>query len=59
MNSAVRGKAITATHRARRPELNCLAGKVPAGVEESKLRAAFVTNLKYGRAEFRKQDSGC
>ena len=33
------------------PQLNCLAGKVPAGVEESKLRATFVANLKHAASE--------
>src|SRR5215475_8647858 len=36
------------------PQLNCLAGKVPSGVEETKLRATFVSNLKYAAAELKK-----
>jgi hydroxypyruvate isomerase len=36
------------------PQLNCLAGKAPAGVEEGKLRATFVANLKYAAAELKK-----
>jgi len=36
------------------PQLNCLAGKAPAGVEDGKLRATFVANLKYAAAELKK-----
>jgi len=36
------------------PQLNCLAGKAPAGIEENKLRATFVANLKYAAAELKK-----
>jgi len=36
------------------PQLNCLAGKVPAGVEESKLRATFVANLKHAASELKR-----
>jgi hydroxypyruvate isomerase len=35
-------------------QLNCLAGKAPAGVDAEKLRATFVANLKYAAAEFKK-----
>jgi hydroxypyruvate isomerase len=35
-------------------QLNCLAGKAPAGVNAEKLRATFVGNLKYAAAEFKK-----
>jgi hydroxypyruvate isomerase len=35
-------------------QLNCLAGKVPAGVSEEALRATLVANLKYAAGEFRK-----
>ena len=31
-------------------QLNCLAGKAPAGADESVLRATFVANLKYAAA---------
>ncbi len=36
------------------PQLNCLAGKAPAGVGEALLRATFVDNLKYAAAELKK-----
>ncbi len=34
------------------PQLNCLAGKVPAGADPAALRSTFVANLKYAAAEF-------
>lgn len=37
-------------------QLNCLAGKVPQGVDEKVLRATLVANLRYAAAEFRKAD---
>ena len=36
------------------PQLNCLAGKAPAGVDEALLRKTFVANLKYSAAELKK-----
>jgi len=36
------------------PQLNCLAGKVPEGVDEATLRRTFVANLKYAAAELKK-----
>ena len=36
------------------PQLNCLAGKVPAGVPADVLRQTFVANLRYAAAEFKK-----
>ena len=33
------------------PRLNCLAGKMPAGVDETLLRATFIANLKFAAAE--------
>jgi hydroxypyruvate isomerase len=36
------------------PQLNCLAGKAPAGVPEHALREAFVDNLRYAAAELKK-----
>lgn len=36
------------------PQLNCLAGKAPAGVDDAVLRATFVANLKYAAAELKK-----
>lgn len=35
-------------------QLNCLAGKAPAGVPEDVLRATFVENLRYAAAELKK-----
>ncbi|MCA3227094.1 MAG: hydroxypyruvate isomerase [Burkholderiales bacterium] len=32
------------------PQLNCLAGKAPAGVDEATLRATFVSNLRFAAA---------
>ena len=32
------------------PQLNCLAGKAPAGVPDALLRATFVDNLRYAAA---------
>jgi hydroxypyruvate isomerase len=36
------------------PQLNCLAGKAPAGVDDGALRSTFVANLKYAAAELKK-----
>ena len=36
------------------PQLNCLAGKAPAGVDNGLLRATFVANLGYAAAEFQR-----
>ena len=36
------------------PQLNCLAGKAPAGVDEVLLRKTFVANLKHAAAELKK-----
>src|SRR5262249_42747929 len=47
-------KAISYAKVLGPPQINCLAGKIPSGVEESKLRATFVSNLKYAAAEFKK-----
>jgi len=35
------------------PQLNCLAGKVPAGVDDQMLRQTFVHNLRYAAGEFK------
>jgi hydroxypyruvate isomerase len=48
------GKAIEYARTLGAPQLNCLAGKVPAGVDEALLRKTFVANLKYAAAEFKK-----
>jgi hydroxypyruvate isomerase len=34
------------------PQINCLAGKAPAGVERALLRRTLVDNLRYAAAEF-------
>jgi hydroxypyruvate isomerase len=36
------------------PQLNCLAGKAPAGVAEASLRETFVGNLRYAAGELKK-----
>ena len=36
------------------PHLNCLAGKAPAGVDETTLRRTFVANLRHAAAELKK-----
>ncbi len=36
------------------PQLNCLAGKAPAGADEALLRKTFVANLKFSAAELQK-----
>lgn len=36
------------------PQLNCLAGKAPAGVDEATLRKTFVANLRHAAAELKK-----
>ena len=47
-------KGITYARALGVNQLNCLAGKIPSGVEESKLRSTFVSNLKYAAGEFKK-----
>lgn len=41
------GRAVGYAHELGVGQLNCLAGKAPAGVEEARLRATFVDNLAY------------
>ncbi|MBL8319506.1 MAG: hydroxypyruvate isomerase [Burkholderiaceae bacterium] len=36
------------------PQLNCLAGKAPAGVDAATLRRTFVDNLRFAAGEFRR-----
>ena len=36
------------------PQMNCLAGKAPAGVDDALLRKTFVENLRYAAAELKK-----
>jgi hydroxypyruvate isomerase len=47
-------KAITYARALGVGQLNCLAGKAPAGVDEGAMRATFVANLKYAAGEFKK-----
>ncbi|MFT3813997.1 MAG: hydroxypyruvate isomerase [Acidovorax sp.] len=47
-------KAITYGKALGVPHLNCLAGKVPAGVDEATLRRTFVENLRFAAAELKK-----
>ena len=43
-------KAVTYAHALGVPQLNCLAGKVPAGVDAAVLRRTFVENLRFAAA---------
>jgi hydroxypyruvate isomerase len=36
------------------PQLNCLAGKAPAGADEAVLRKTFIANLRFSAAELKK-----
>ncbi len=48
------GRAIDVGSALGVPQLNCLAGKAPAGVAEATLRQTFVDNLRYAAAELKK-----
>lgn len=48
------GKAIEYARALGVPQLNCLAGKVPAGVGDATLRKTFVGNLKFAAGELNK-----
>lgn len=48
------GRAIEYATTLGVPQLNCLAGKAPAGVDDEALRATFVDNLKFAAAELKK-----
>ena len=43
-------KAVTYAHALGVPQLNCLAGKAPAGVDAAVLRRTFVENLRFAAA---------
>lgn len=43
-------KAVTYAHALGVPQLNCLAGKAPAGVDAATLRRTFVENLRFAAA---------
>ncbi|MBV8033692.1 hydroxypyruvate isomerase [Roseateles sp.] len=47
-------RAITYAKALGVNQLNCLAGKVPAGVPEDVLRQTFVENLRYAAAELKR-----
>jgi hydroxypyruvate isomerase len=47
-------KAIEYARALGMPQLNCLAGKVPAGVDDATLRKTFVGNLKFAAGELKK-----
>ncbi len=43
-------KAVTYAHALKVPQVNCLAGKVPAGVAPEVVRSTFVENLRFAAA---------
>ncbi len=47
-------QAIEVATQLGAPQLNCLAGKAPAGVSHELFRKTFVENLRYAAAEFKK-----
>lgn len=47
------GRAIVYAKQLGVGQLNCLAGKAPAGVADSVLRATFVANLRHAAAELK------
>ncbi|MDH5539523.1 MAG: hydroxypyruvate isomerase [Rhizobacter sp.] len=48
------GKGIASAKALGVGQLNCLAGKAPAGVADAVLRKTFVDNLRHAAAEFKK-----
>lgn len=48
------GKAIEYARALGVPQVNCLAGKAPAGADEAALHRTFVANLSYAAAELKK-----
>jgi hydroxypyruvate isomerase len=48
------GKAIDYAKALGVPQVNCLAGKAPAGADEAALRRTFVANLSYAAGELKK-----
>jgi hydroxypyruvate isomerase len=48
------GRAIEYGSALGVPQMNCLAGKAPAGVSDATLRDTFVANLRYAAAELKK-----
>jgi hydroxypyruvate isomerase len=49
------GRAIEFAHALGVGQLNCLAGKAPAGVDDATLRKTFVANLRHAAEAFRKE----
>ncbi|WP_066456095.1 hydroxypyruvate isomerase [Castellaniella caeni] len=47
-------QAIDYAHALNCPQVNCLAGKVPAGVDQATAHKTFVENLRYAAAELKK-----
>ena len=47
------GQAIEYAKALGAPQLNCLAGKVPAGADQAQLRKTLVANLKFAAAELK------
>ncbi len=48
------GRAIEYGSALGVPQINCLAGKVPAGVSDATVRDTFVGNLRYAAAELKR-----
>lgn len=44
-------RAIEYAHALGCPQLNCLAGKLPAGVDPAKARTTFIANLRFAAAQ--------
>ena len=49
-------KAIEYAKALNVPQLNCLAGKAPTGIDTQLLHDTFVANLKYAAAELKKEN---
>jgi hydroxypyruvate isomerase len=49
-------QAVTYAHALGVPQLNCLAGKAPAGVDAAVLRRTFVENLRFAAAALKVAD---
>ncbi len=47
-------KAVEVATALGAPQLNCLAGKAPAGVDDAVLRTTFVENLRFAAGELKK-----
>jgi hydroxypyruvate isomerase len=49
-------KAIEYVQLLNVPQLNCLAGKIPAGIDPQLIHRTFIDNLKYAAAELKKEN---